>query len=85
MTDTLRLRVLVLDTWDEVEVELPATAPVADLKRDALARAGVAAAPEGYLVKYRGAEVWENGTLADAGLVPNAPLIVLPRRRIPVR
>jgi hypothetical protein len=39
-----------------------------------------------YLIKYRGAAlVDESQSLAAAGLVPNAPLIVLARRRRPVR
>ncbi len=84
--DLLTLRVMVLDTWDEVELEVPSSWLVSDLKRTALARAGVARPPERYLLKYRGAEVWENGTtLADAGMVSNAPLIVLSRTRRPVR
>jgi hypothetical protein len=83
---TIPVRVLVMDTWDEIALELAPATPVADLKREALARARVARSPDDYLVKYRGAEVWENGmTLADAGVVPNAALIVLPRRRLPVR
>ena len=41
--------------------------------------------PAGYLVKYRGAELADQQSLADAGVVPNAGLIVLARRRRPVR
>jgi hypothetical protein len=38
------------------------------------------------MVKFRGAELFnEAGSLKDAGVVPNANLIVLPRRRRPVR
>jgi hypothetical protein len=86
VTATIPVRVLVMDTWDEIPLHLEPATPVADLKREALARAHVARSPDEYLVKYRGAEVWENGmTLADAGVVPNAALIVLPRRRLPVR
>jgi hypothetical protein len=37
-------------------------------------------------VKYRGAELLdEAGSLAQAGIVPTANLIVMPRRRRPVR
>jgi hypothetical protein len=37
-------------------------------------------------MKFRGAELRdESRSLADAGLVPNGALIVLPRRRRPVR
>jgi hypothetical protein len=42
--------------------------------------------PEEYLVKFRGAELFdESKSLSEAGVVPNAALIVLPRRRRPVR
>lgn len=86
MSDVLPVRVLVLDAWDEVELEARPGTLVADLKREALARARVTRPPEAYLVKYRGAELGENGTtLGEVGVVPNAALIVLPRRRIPVR
>jgi hypothetical protein len=38
------------------------------------------------VVKYKGAELYEGSkTLADSGVVPDAALIVLLRRRIPVR
>lgn len=80
------LRVMVLDAWDEFPVRLPGTASIADLKREALARARVRAAPEDYEVKYNGARLDEDGRpLAELGLSPNAAVIVLPRRRRPVR
>ena len=42
--------------------------------------------PTAYMVKFRGAELQdESSTLADAGLVPNGALIVLRKRRRPVR
>jgi hypothetical protein len=62
------------------------TESVATLKRDALARAHVSADPANYVVKFRGAELLnEAGSLQEAGIVPNANLIILPRRRRPVR
>lgn len=86
MSGKLSLRVLVADTWDEVDIAVTPEATVTDLKREALKRAGVRRAAEGYVLKYRGAEVWEDGrTLGDAGVVDNAGLIVLPRGRQPVR
>jgi hypothetical protein len=49
-------------------------------------RAHVVRNPAEFLVKHRGAEVQdEDRTLAEEGVVPNAPLIVLSRRRRPVR
>lgn len=82
----LELRVTVLDTWDEAVLTLPPSALVSDVKRLALERAKVTRSPAEYVVKYKGALLDENGrTLADAGLPPNSALIVLPRRRRPVR
>lgn len=83
---TLTFRVLVLDTWDEITLDLPLKTPVSELKRMALARSRVRRPAELYQVKFRGAELPENGrTLFDAGVPPNAELIVLSRRRTPVR
>lgn len=84
--NTMPLRVMVLDTWDEVRLQVPPTTPVSEVKAQALARAGVRRHPDRYLVKFEGAELHENGTtLADAGVRANSPLIVLSRRRTPVR
>lgn len=86
MTVILPLRVTVLDTWEEIRLDAVPSTLVADVKRDALAQARVVGAPAAWLVKYRGAEVPENGTtLEQAGIEPNAALIVLRRRRQPIR
>lgn len=82
----LAVRVMVPDVWDEVPLELAEVATVGDLKREALGRLRVGRDPAEYEVKFRGASLYdENRSLADAGVVPNANLIVLPRRRRPVR
>lgn len=85
MTSTLPVRVTVLDTWDEIHLTPALSARVADLKREALTRARVVGAPDRWMVKYLGAEVPEDGTLEQAGIEPNAALIVLRRRRQPIR
>lgn len=86
MSATLPVRIMVQDAWDEVQLELPLTMPLAELKRRALEATRVARDPSGYLLKFRGAELLdESRSLADAGLVPNAGLIVMARRRRPVR
>lgn len=86
MTAALPVRVMVQDAWDQVLLQLPASTPVSELKRQALQRTHVDRDPAGYLVKFRGAELLdENRTLDDAGVVSNAQFIVLPRRRRPVR
>jgi hypothetical protein len=86
MTGALPVRVMVEDAWDEVFLELPAGTPLAELKRQALELTHVARNPSEYMIKYRGAALGdESRSLAEAGLVPNAALIVLARRRRPVR
>jgi hypothetical protein len=86
VSDTLRLRVTVQDAWDEVPLDLPPGTSLAELKRAALEAAKVSRDPDEYVVKFRGFELFdESRSLADAGLVPNGAVIVLPRRRRPVR
>jgi hypothetical protein len=86
MSAVLPLRVMVEDVWDEVFLELPDATPVGDIKRQALALTHVRRDPAEYVLKFRGAELSdESRSLAEAGLVPNAALIVLSRRRRPVR
>jgi hypothetical protein len=85
MTETLPLRVMVQDAWDEVLLDLPSMTPLAELKRQALQATRVVGNPDEYLLKFRGAELEdESRSLAEAGLVPNGALIVLRRRRRPV-
>lgn len=80
------VRVMVLDVWDEVRLELAPTVLVGDLKSQALKAARVRRPADQYLVKFRGAELAEGPqTLGDAGVVANAGLIVLARARSPVR
>jgi hypothetical protein len=82
------VRVMVTDAWDQVFMAVGPETTVADLKRQALARAlKRAALPTSvYIVKFRGALVEdESVTLAALGAGPNAPFIVMPGRRLPVR
>jgi hypothetical protein len=86
VTSVLPVRVMVEDVWDEVWLELPADTPVGEIKRQALALTRVQRDPSQYVLKYRGAELSdESRTAAAAGLVPNGALILLARRRRPVR
>jgi hypothetical protein len=86
MTATLPVRVMVQDAWDEVHLDLPSATSLAEVKRQALSATKVMGDPDGYVLKFRGAELRdESRSLAEAGLVPNGALIVLPRRRRPVR
>lgn len=82
----LPVRVMVQEAWDQVTLQLPPATTVAELKQRALSLTHTAGGAEEYLVKFRGAELFnESGTLAEAGVVPNATLIVLSRQRRPVR
>jgi hypothetical protein len=86
MTGTLPVRVMVQDAWDQVLLDLPAVTPLAEVKRQALQATRVTGNPDAYLLKFRGAELEdESRSLAEAGVVPNGALIVLRRRRRPVR
>ena len=77
---------MVEDVWDEVCLELPGATPLSEIKRQALELTHVMRDPSDYVLKFRGAELAdESPSLAQAGLVPNGALIVLPRRRRPVR
>jgi hypothetical protein len=80
------VRVMVLDVWDEIRLDLAPTVSVRDLKAKALEAAWVRRPADQYLVKFRGAELAEGDqTIGDAGVVANAGLIVLARARSPVR
>jgi hypothetical protein len=82
----LPLRVMVEDVWDEVFLELEDELPVSEIKRQALELTRVMRDPSEYILKFRGAQLSdESVSLANAGLVPNGALIVLARRRRPVR
>jgi hypothetical protein len=86
MSASLPVRVMVQDAWDEVRLDLPPGTPLSELKRRALEATRVTRDPGLYLLKFRGAELQdESRSLAEAGVVANGALIVLPRRRRPVR
>ncbi len=82
------VRAMVTDVWDQVFLAVGPETSVAELKRQALTQALKRAdvRPEDYVVKFRGAQVLdETTTLGALGAGPNAPFIVLPARRRPVR
>jgi hypothetical protein len=82
----LPLRVMVEDVWDEVFLEISDELPLSEVKRQALDMTRVKRDPSEYILKFRGAQVSDESVpIARAGLVPNGALIVLPRRRRPVR
>ena len=86
MTAPMAIRVKVEDAWDEVFLELPDGTSLSELKRQALEQTHITRNPSEYLIKYRGAAVSdETRSLAQMGFVPNSALIVLAKRRRPVR
>lgn len=88
VSERFAVRVMVTDVWDQVFIAVGPETTVADLKRQALARALKQAEPRAadYLVKFRGAAVLDEATtLAALGAGANAPFIILPARRRAVR
>ena len=83
----VRVRVTVADTWQVGPLSLAADATVADLKRRALAAAGLGGRrPEEFGLKAGGALVGDEGTrLEAAGLVDGSGVVVLRTRRRAVR
>lgn len=83
----VRLRVMVAEAWDSVVLDAPPGVTLAEVKGRALAQAtGRSPDPAEYQIKYRGGLVLDEGvTVAGLGVPDGAPLIVLPRRRRPVR
>ena len=83
---TLPVRVKLTDVWDEFRLELPSDTPLSQVKQQVLDLGRVPADPANYLIKYRGAQLIDEAkSLADLGVVKNAALIMLPRRRQPVK
>ena len=86
MSTPMPIRVRVHDSWEEVRLDLDAGTPMSDVKRQALAAARRPGDPDRYAVKFRGASILdESASLEQAGVVRNAELIVLRRRRRAVR
>ena len=81
------VRVMVTSAWDQVTVQADDTTTVAQLKRDALRAAlKTAGGEQNHIVKFRGALVLDESiTLRALGAGSNAPFVVLPARRQPVR
>ena len=86
MSECIPFRVTVLDTWDEIILDLPATTTLAAVKGAALAAAKVPGPPADFVLKFRGAALRdESRSLADIGVPANAGLIALRERRLAVR
>ncbi len=85
MGTPVTVRVWVTSVWDTILIAADGAWTVARLKETALIGAtGKTIDPDDYLVKFRGAEVFDEGrSLADLEVPNGAPMIVLPRRRQP--
>ncbi|MGH7615049.1 MAG: hypothetical protein ACREMW_13530 [Gemmatimonadales bacterium] len=81
------VRVMVTDAWDQVFLAVAPGTSVAELKRQALARALKRSdVADDYIVKFHGAQLLdESVTLGSLGARANAPFIILPSRRRAVR
>ena len=81
------VRVMVTAAWETVPVQVDDATTVAQLKHQALKAALKTTHDEqACAVKFRGAQLLdESVTLGSLGVQPNAPFIVLPARRQPVR
>lgn len=82
---TLPVRVMVQDAWDQVSLDLSSGSTAQELKQKALSLTHQSGKPEDFLVKFRGASIDESLSLSELGVVANATLIVMPRKRRPVR
>ena len=80
------VRVQVSNAWDAVRISAPPTEPVLTLKLRAL-EALWSDTPyhDDFVVKLRGAEVDERASLADVGAADGSILLLMLRRRRPVR
>ena len=83
---SIPLRVMLTEVWDEFHLDLPSETPLTQVKQQVLELGQLRDDPARYVIKYRGAQLTdESRSLADLGVVRNAALIMLPRRRQPVR
>jgi hypothetical protein len=81
----LPVRVTVQEVWDELPFEVAPSMTAGELKARALRAVRIRTDPDGFVLKFRGAEVFDDVTLEAARVVPNAALIVCRRRRRAVR
>jgi hypothetical protein len=83
----LHIRVQVAELWDSVRIDAPPSEPVISAKGaalDALYPGGVK--PDDYVVRLRGFEILdENASLVAAGVEDGSILLLVYRRRRPVR
>jgi len=83
----LHIRVQVADLWDSIRVDAPPSEPVIFVKRAALdALYPNHSFPDEWVVRLHGFEILdEERSLADAGVKEGSILLLVARRRRPVR
>ena len=83
----LHIRVQVADLWDSIRVDASPSEPVISVKRAALdALYPNHAYPDEWVVRLHGFEILdEQRSLADAGVKEGSILLLVSRRRRPVR
>ena len=82
----ITIRVEMPEVWDVVRVVAAPAQPVIDVKTAALTALFPGSAPEEMVVKLRGWEILDElASLADAGVVDGSILVMMFRRRRPVR
>ncbi len=81
------VRVWVSPVWDTITLDVDASWSVASVKEAALVGATAKSFDlDDFIVKFRGAEVFDEGqSLGDLGVPDGAPMIVLRGRRQAVR
>jgi hypothetical protein len=85
--DALTIRVQLLEAWDAIRVRVAADEPVVSVKVRALEALDPSAEfHDAFVVKHRGIEILDEGeSLAQAGVVNGATLLIMSRRRRPTR
>ncbi len=84
--NVITIRVEMPEVWDVVRVVASPTQPVVEVKNAALHALRPESSPDEMVLKLRGWEILdEMATLADAGVVDGSILVMMFRRRRPVR
>ncbi len=85
-SEVVTVRVQVADAWDSIVMELSPTSVISDVRREALAHlTGDGSDAHAYEMKYRGVLVNENSTVREAAIANGATLLVVSKRKRPVR
>ncbi len=85
-SDAITIRVEMPEVWDVVRIVAAPAQPVIDVKNAALRALRPDSTPDEMVLKLRGWEILdETATLADSGIDDGSILVMMFRRRRPVR